>query len=112
MDKVRTDNQSSSRSSQTDFTRVLRSLYFRRRLAYGKVAAAAHLDVKYMYELVQGTKHNPSRDIVIRIGTALHVGVNEMDELLLAANHAPLVRPKRMRYRDDEAPFDEEPLEI
>ncbi len=112
MDKARTDNQSFSRSSQTEFTRVLRSLYFGRKFAYGKVAAAAHLDVKYMYELVQGTKHKPSRDIVIRIGTALHLGVNEMDELLLAAEHAPLVRPKRMRYQDAPLPFDEEPLEI
>lgn len=82
------------------FTRVLRRFFFQQRRAYGKVAAAAHLDVKYFYELVQGTKHNPSRDVVIRIGTALKLGLDDLDELLLAANHAPLVRPKRRRASD------------
>lgn len=67
------------------------------------MAAAAHLAVKYFYELVQGTKHNPSRDVVIRIGTALKLGLDNMDELLLAANHAPLVRPKRRQYAESDA---------
>lgn len=85
------------------FTRTLRRFFFQQRRAYGKVAAAAYLDVKYFYELVRGTKHNPSRDVVIRIGTALKLGLDEMDELLLAANHAPLVRPKRRHYAESDA---------
>lgn len=80
------------------FTRTLRRFFFRQRCAYGKVAAAAHLDVKYLHQLVQGKKHNPSRDAVIRIGTALKLGLDDMDELLLAAEYAPLVRPKRRRH--------------
>lgn len=83
---------------QTLFTRTLSRFFFRQRRAYGKVAAAAHLDVKYFYELVKGTKHNPSRDIVICIGTALKLGLDDMDELLLAAEHAPLVHPRRRKY--------------
>jgi hypothetical protein len=79
------------------FTRTLSRFFFQQRRAYGKVAAAAHLDVKYLYELVKGKKQNPSRDVVIRIGTALKLGLDDMDELLLAANHAPLVRPRRRR---------------
>ena len=35
---------------------------------------------------------HPSRDAVIRLGLALRLGIEEMDELLLAAGYAPLVR--------------------
>lgn len=112
MDRVVTQTPERTLSNLSEFTRVLRRHYFRRKLAYGKMAAAAQLDVKYFYELVQGTKQNPSRDIVIRIGTALQLGLNDMDELLLAAKHAPLVRPKRTRYREGSVPLDEELLEV
>lgn len=35
---------------------------------------------------------HPSRDAVIKLGVGLGVAVDEMDELLLAAGYAPLVR--------------------
>ncbi len=77
------------------FTVTLRHFFFQRGRAYGKLAAAAHIDVKYLYELIQGTKHKPSRDVVIRLGNSLGLDVDETDELLLAAEHAPLVHPRR-----------------
>ena len=39
-----------------------------------------------------GRIRHPSRDAVIKLGLGLGLGVDEMDELLLAAGYAPLVR--------------------
>ncbi len=37
-------------------------------------------------------KRHPSRDTVIRLGLAMQLSMEEMDELLLAAGYAPLIR--------------------
>ena len=64
-------------------------------MSYGQVAAAAHIDVKYLHNMIHGRQDQPSRDVIIRLGTTLRLSVDELDELLLAAGYAPLVHPRR-----------------
>jgi hypothetical protein len=42
--------------------------------------------------VIDGHIRHPSRDAVIRLGVAPGLVVNEMDDPLLAAGYAPLVR--------------------
>jgi hypothetical protein len=37
-------------------------------------------------------RRHPSRDVVIRLGLAMELPLEDMDELLVAAGYAPLVR--------------------
>ena len=39
-------------------------------------------------------ERHPSRDTVIRLGLAMHLPLEDMDELLMAAAYAPLVRER------------------
>jgi hypothetical protein len=54
------------------------------------VALAASVDVGYLWHLREGTKHRPSRDVLIRIGLALRLEPEELDEILVAADFAPI----------------------
>lgn len=54
------------------------------------VANAASVDVGYLWHLRSGTKHRPSRDVLIRLGLALRLEPEEVDELLIAAEYAPV----------------------
>lgn len=62
---------------------------------YDAIAAAADLDIAYVYRLVAGEKVHPSPNTVIRLALALHLSLSDTDELLLAAGYAPLVIPRR-----------------
>lgn len=70
-----------------------------------ELARRSWLDIGYVSRLVnmeadplnprcgeQRPKHQPSRDAVIRLGLAMNLPIEEMDELLLTAGFAPLVR--------------------
>ena len=86
------------------FSAVLRRLMEGQRLSISSLARHSWLDVAYVWRLVRDDKdllnpqpggpraRHPSRDAVIRLGLALRLGIEEMDELLLAAGYAPLVR--------------------
>jgi hypothetical protein len=59
-----------------------------------KVAHAALIDVGYLWRLRAGTKTRPSRDVLIRLGLALRLEPEELDELLVAADYVPItLRP-------------------
>jgi hypothetical protein len=70
---------------------LLRSYLSRQDRSYAQVAAGAEIDVAYVFRLCNGRKANPSRDVLIRIaGWGLGLAPHEIDELLLAADYAPL----------------------
>jgi hypothetical protein len=56
------------------------------------------MDVGYVHRLVNGEKRNPSRDTVIKLGLGMRLDVVDVDALLLAAGHAPLVRFAYPKY--------------
>ena len=80
--------------------------YLRRSgLSLSQLARRSWLDVSYVSRLVHlpcdplnprladdGRRRQPSRDTVIRLGLAMQLSMEELDELLLTAGYAPLVR--------------------
>ena len=86
------------------FSATLRRFIQMRGLSVTRVAHRSWLDTAYVWRLAKENvdvlnkrsgrrldKH-PSRDAVIRLGLGLSLAIEEMDELLLAAGYAPLVR--------------------
>jgi hypothetical protein len=75
-----------------------------RRVSMTRLADASWLDVAYIWRLIrqevdplnplagETRGKQPRRDAVIRLGLALGLPLEQMDELLLAAGYAPLVR--------------------
>jgi len=59
-----------------------------------RIAQAARIDVAYLWRLRSGQKRRPSRDLLIRLGLALKLDPEELDELLVAAEYVPItLRP-------------------
>jgi helix-turn-helix protein len=81
-------------SDNPEFTRLLHEIYTRSGKSYEHVAAAACIDRAYAYRLVNGQQSRPSRECVIRLAIAFQLDVDHTDELLLAANYAPLYRER------------------
>ena len=70
---------------------LLQMYLHRKAWSYSRVAADSGVDVAYVFRLCNGHKTNPSRDVIIRIGGwGLRLAPHEIDELLLAADFAPL----------------------
>ncbi len=74
-------------------------------LSLSALARRSWLDISYVSRLVhlpcdplnprsedRSDTRRPSRDTVIRLGLAMQLSMEQMDELLLAAGYAPLVR--------------------
>jgi transcriptional regulator with XRE-family HTH domain len=62
-----------------------------------RLAQYSGIDQAYIQRLETGERSNPSRDVVLMIGLALvenlsTVSLHDVDELLLAADYAPLRR--------------------
>ena len=55
-----------------------------------RVAQAALIDVAYVWRLCEGARRGPSRDLLIRLGLALRLEPEELDDLLVAADYAPI----------------------
>ena len=80
--------------------------YLRRSgLSLSQLARRSWLDISYVSRLVHlesdplnprldepAEQRRPSRDAVIRLGLAMQLPLEDVDELLLAAGYAPLVR--------------------
>lgn len=64
-------------------------------LSYHQLSERTDIDTAYILSLEHGTKNNPSRDIVIRLGIGLGLDVQEIDELVTSAGHLSLIRFKR-----------------
>ncbi len=87
------------------FTACLNRLLSRSGLSLSQLARRSWLDISYVSRLVhlecdplnprlgdRADSRRPSRDTVIRLGLAMRLSMEDMDELLLAAGYAPLVR--------------------
>lgn len=79
----------------TDFRALLADHFVRSGMSYAQLADAVHRDVAYVHRLVNGGRSHPSPNTVIRLALGLRLSVSQTDELLMAARHAPLVRPDR-----------------
>ncbi len=76
--------------------------YAERVLRRGKhqaqIARDAWLDESYVSRLPSGERSNPSREALTLLGGwGLGLAVEEVDELLLAADYKPLVLPASLR---------------
>ena len=75
-------------------TRVMRA----KEKSQAQISRDAWLDESYVSRLLSGERGNPSRDALILLGTwGLELAVEEVDELLLAADYKPLVLPATLR---------------
>ena len=87
------------------FTACLNRHLRRSGLSLSQLARRSWLDISYVSRLVnlhcdplnprvgEPSEHRrPSRDAVIRLGLAMQLPLESLDELLLAAGYAPLVR--------------------
>ncbi|MDE3075289.1 MAG: hypothetical protein KGJ86_07660 [Chloroflexota bacterium] len=87
------------------FTQCLRRIMRAHDMNMSQLARQSWLDVGYVSRLVNLNcdprnplyrqpceTRNPSRDTVIRLGLGLQLPMEEMEELLLSAGYAPLVR--------------------
>jgi hypothetical protein len=63
-----------------------------------QIARDSWLGDSYVSRLLSGERLNPSRDALVLLGCwGLELGVDEMDELLIAAEYKPLVLPATIR---------------
>jgi transcriptional regulator with XRE-family HTH domain len=63
-----------------------------------QIARDAWLADSYVSRLLSGDRLNPSRDALVLLGCwGLELSVDEMDELLIAADYKPLVLPASIR---------------
>lgn len=73
---------------------------YRARLAKSQAAIArdAWLDESYISRLFSGERNHPSRDALILLSAfGLELRVEDVDEILLAADYRPLVLPQTLR---------------
>jgi transcriptional regulator with XRE-family HTH domain len=63
-----------------------------------QIARDSWLADSYVSRLLSGDRLNPSRDALVLLGCwGLELRVDEMDELLIAAEYKPLVLPASIR---------------
>jgi hypothetical protein len=92
-------------ADEESFTVCLNRHLRRSSLSLTALARRSWLDVSYVSRLVnlpcdplnarvgdRTDRRHPSRDTVIRLGLAMQLSMEEMDQLILAAGYAPLVR--------------------
>ena len=92
------------RSAENRFNADWHLFLSRSELSLTALARRSWLDISCVSRLVhlpcdplnprygdQGEKRRPSRDTVIRLGLAMQLPIEDLDELLIAAGYAPLV---------------------
>ena len=82
-------------SYATEFSRRLERLIEKSQISRYRLAKFSQVDEAYIFRLENGQKHHPSRDLVLKLGLGLMKGstsvtIDDVNELLLAAEHAPL----------------------
>jgi transcriptional regulator with XRE-family HTH domain len=83
-------------TSAGDFTKLLRQRYEATDRSQADMARDAWIDPGYLSKLLSGEKTNPSRDTVIRLAVfGLKLQRHDTDELLLAAEFAPLTQDRQ-----------------
>ena len=90
--EVPDSNAKSHRPQQPGFELAgLIDAYLKRdRRSLNRIAQGALIDVAYLWRLQRGQRTNPSRDVLIRLGLALRLEPEELDQLLVAADYAPI----------------------
>lgn len=83
--------------ARSEFAQLLRDLRERARKSRYELHKVTGLDQAYLKRLEDGSKSNPSRETVLMLCFALVrgnevLGIEDIDELLLAAGYAPLRR--------------------
>lgn len=79
-------------ASASAFTKLLRQHYEQATKSQADIARDAWIDPGYLSKLLSGDKDRPGRDTVIRLAVwGLQLTRYETDDLLLAAEYAPLV---------------------
>ncbi len=94
-----------TRSALRTYTVPARSLdellrQYRERLAksQAEISRDAWLDESYVSRLFSGGRTNPSRDALILLSAfGLELRVEDVDDILLAADYRPLVLPQTLR---------------
>lgn len=84
------DGTSSTVLAPSDLAALLDGFIKRDRRSVNQVAHEAALDTGYVWRLKNGQRKKPSRDVLIRLGFALRLEVEEVDQLLTAADYIPL----------------------
>jgi hypothetical protein len=70
----------------------------RRGKTQAQIARDAWLADSYISRILSGERLKPSRDALVLLGSwGLELSVDEMDELLIAADYKPLVLPASIR---------------
>jgi transcriptional regulator with XRE-family HTH domain len=64
-------------------------------LSFQQLSERSWVNVAYLYQLETGRKAKPGRDVVIKIGIGLGLSVEEVDELLQASGHLPILFPEQ-----------------
>ncbi len=82
------------RESLSKLLRMYGDRVMRKGKKQAQIARDAWLDESYVSRLLSGERDNPSREVLILLGSwGLELAVEEVDELLLAADYKPLVLP-------------------
>lgn len=69
-----------------------------KRKSQAQIARDSWLSSSYLSRLFSGERFAPSRDVLILLGAwGLELAVEELDELLMAADYKPLVPPASLR---------------
>jgi hypothetical protein len=80
-----------NRARQPESLAELIAVHIKRdRRSINRIAIAAQIDGGYLWRLQSGHKHRPSRDVLIRLGLVLGLEPDELDEILVAADLAPI----------------------
>ena len=79
----------------TEFSETLKRLRLKSGKSRYKLGQYSGLDGAYLLRLESGERHNPSRDVVVKLALALvadssAVSIYDVNDLLLAGNYAPL----------------------
>ena len=80
----------------TEFSVLLRKIRGDAGKSRYSLAQFSEIDEAYLLRLESGERQNPTRDVVVKLGLALvsnsqSVTLHDVNGLLLAANHAPLL---------------------
>lgn len=75
---------------QQQFHETLRQYRMESGLSFDLLAERARTSTGYLYRLEHAKASRPGRNVTIRIGIALGLDIDHIDELLRAAGHLPL----------------------
>ncbi len=80
------------RTDEAAFAELLRERVYACEASPADISRNSWIDAGYLSKMFSGQKTHPSRDVVIRLAAfGLRLGMEDTDELLMAATFRPLV---------------------